>query len=254
MNKTKIFSILVLIFSFIAFALTFLLYTTREDEKEKRMLAEQENIILETRNNEFLAQINELKSKEDDYKIKIDKFVSEKKDLLNKVDRATQEKERALEKISAEQIKAESVQKEFDDYKKKTSEIVNDFKAQNQRLLEKIEDLKREAVKRPVASMSVVPQQSFTQAQVEIPKVVVSPSNSLQGHVLVINKKYNFFITDLGKQDGVKIGQEVSVFRDNVLVATAKVEKLYDNLCASGILKENAALSVEEGDVVKVSK
>ena len=48
MNKSKMFSLLVLIFSFIAFVLTFVLYTTREDEKEKRMVAEQKTVILET--------------------------------------------------------------------------------------------------------------------------------------------------------------------------------------------------------------
>lgn len=254
MNKTKLFAVILLILSFVAFVLTFVLYTTREDEKEKRLLAEQKIVMKEAEIADFQAKVLELNEQIDETEQKLDSVVETKKRIENDLKGEQAEKRRALESLSDEQDKYDSLERKFNDFKRKNLDIINDYKEQNEKLSNMVQQLKTQVAnaKRAVKAAPVGSNVS-AKKEVELPKVVVSSNSSLQGNVLVVNKKYDFFICSIGREDGIKVNDPVSVFRNNQLVATAKVEKLYDNLCAAGILKENAALSVQEGDTVKVN-
>ncbi|MCM8797268.1 MAG: hypothetical protein NC923_05270 [Candidatus Omnitrophica bacterium] len=80
-------------------------------------------------------------------------------------------------------------------------------------------------------------------------------SGDIEGKVLVVNKEYDFVVINIGAQDGLRLGDQFSVFHDNEYVGDIKVEKLQDNMAAAGFLSPDLKSAVNEGDrVVKKGK
>jgi len=266
MKNVKILCVLLLILSLISFFLTFILCTTRENEKEKRIIAEEENTILTSKNEELLASIDELELKEKDLNRQVSKMVKEKNDLNSKYTKIEDERDRTLEKLSTLQVQLDKEKKEFVDYKLKTADIVKDFKEQNEKLLSKVESLEQRLKSQDTTFTSSTSQSNMyqrgqmtqpttiTNMNVELPKVVVTPQSIQTGKVIVVNRRYNFFISNLGSADGVALNQDVGVFRGMMRIADGVVEKVYDNLSASGIKRVKDGFSIQEGDIVKVVK
>jgi hypothetical protein len=223
------------------------------------MEVEEENSILVTKNENFSVQIATLENKEKELDERLSSLVKEKNNLTQKLAVSETEKNTALSKLTDIEDKLSKSKNELADYKVKTAEIVNDFKEQNKMLLAKIEELKQNVpTQSSTISSGFVNESSATNVNtsssenVELPKVIVNPAEVKTGKVVVVNKKFNFFICSLGQQDGINLNDEVAVYRNNVMIATAVVEKVYDNLSANGILKVKKDFSIQEGDIVKV--
>ena len=78
------------------------------------------------------------------------------------------------------------------------------------------------------------------------------PSRSpLDGQVVVINREYDFIVMNLGKNQGLSVGQEFQVVRDNQVLGKVKVEKVYDELSAAAILPDSQKNNIREGDAVR---
>ncbi len=70
------------------------------------------------------------------------------------------------------------------------------------------------------------------------------------GQVVVINREYDFIVMNLGKNDGLSIGQEFKIVRDNKVLGRVRVEKVYDELSAAALLPNSKKNSIREGDLV----
>jgi chromosome segregation ATPase len=71
------------------------------------------------------------------------------------------------------------------------------------------------------------------------------------GQVIVVNRKYDFIVMNLGKNHGLAIGQEFEVLQGEKVLGKVRVEKLYDELSAATILPEAQKDSIKEGDAVR---
>lgn len=83
---------------------------------------------------------------------------------------------------------------------------------------------------------------------VELERIVVKEQGELEGKVLVVNKEYNFVVTDMGSDDQIELGDVLTVFRDGKYVGECQVEKIYDTMSASTILKEVKPGSIQIND------
>ncbi|MEE8359467.1 MAG: hypothetical protein V3S04_00910, partial [Candidatus Omnitrophota bacterium] len=79
-------------------------------------------------------------------------------------------------------------------------------------------------------------------------------SDPRSANVMVVNKKYNFIVANMGKIDGVSVGSELDIYRGEEFVAKTRIEKLYDKMSASTILPEWKNTRIREGDEVYVSR
>ncbi len=70
------------------------------------------------------------------------------------------------------------------------------------------------------------------------------------GQVVVINREYDFIVMNLGKNHGLRIGQEFKIVRDNEVIGRVRVEKVYDELSAAALLPNSKKNSIREGDLV----
>ncbi len=101
------------------------------------------------------------------------------------------------------------------------------------------------------------------QPTVELDKVVVSsgespaaakavtPASGREGQVIVVNREYDFIVMNLGKNNGLEIGQQFQIVRGEEVLGWVKVEKVYDELAAAAILPQSKKEQIREGDVVK---
>ena len=70
------------------------------------------------------------------------------------------------------------------------------------------------------------------------------------GRVLLINRKFNFLVTNLGSRQGLSMDDVLVVERNGAQIAKVRVEKLYDDYCAAYVIEEQIDMPIGEGDLV----
>lgn len=87
---------------------------------------------------------------------------------------------------------------------------------------------------------------------VQLERVVVSDAQSaaLQGRVISVHKHWNFVVVDLG-WNAVRVGDTVSIFRKDELLARARVDRVQEGVCAATILPDWKTADVQVNDVVR---
>lgn len=97
---------------------------------------------------------------------------------------------------------------------------------------------------------AVVEKKAEQMPNVELKAVTIKPS-TLKGKIIKANKKYNFFIIDLGKVQGVTIGMNFMAYRDGKPIGKIVIEKTYDDLAAGRAAFDWARDVLDVGDTVK---
>jgi len=69
--------------------------------------------------------------------------------------------------------------------------------------------------------------------------------------VLTVNRKYNFVVINQGLQEGLQMGDKLTVLRQGVEIATIQIEKLYDKFSAATLVNEDPNQRVVEGDEIR---
>ncbi len=87
---------------------------------------------------------------------------------------------------------------------------------------------------------------------VELERIVVKEEGELEGKVLVVNKEYNFIVTNIGSDDNIALGDIITIFRDGKYLGEGQVEKIYDTMCAATIVKETKPGAIQVNDKVVV--
>lgn len=90
----------------------------------------------------------------------------------------------------------------------------------------------------------------LTRTKVELGEVVVKPAN-LNGKVLKANRKYNFVIIDLGKNDGVRVGMNLTAYREEKPIGEIKIEKIYNELSVGSASFEWLGNELDVGDTIR---
>ncbi len=85
----------------------------------------------------------------------------------------------------------------------------------------------------------------------ELEKIVIKTSTGLKGKILSYDKNNNFVVTDLGSQNNLKLGDILSVYRDDVFVGRVQIEKFEGTSSAAVVLSPWKNIEFKENDVVK---
>ena len=81
---------------------------------------------------------------------------------------------------------------------------------------------------------------------------ITAAPKAQSGKVLVVNREFNFVVVNLGSRDGIRAGARYEILRGGQRIATAEVEKIYDNMSAANLLQEEKKSEVKEGDEVRL--
>lgn len=96
-------------------------------------------------------------------------------------------------------------------------------------------------------------------AKTESPKREVRPAppkkeeGASAGRVLLVNRKFNFVVADLGSKQGLALDDVLVIEKKGAPAAKARVEKLYDDYCAAYLVEEQSETQLEEGDSVRLA-
>ncbi len=89
---------------------------------------------------------------------------------------------------------------------------------------------------------------------VALERIIVSNAATaagLRGRVLSIHPEWNFVVIDLG-WSAVRIGDTVSVFRNDQLLAKARVDRVQEGVCAATILPQWPITDIHINDAVQL--
>lgn len=75
-------------------------------------------------------------------------------------------------------------------------------------------------------------------------------AKSAAGQVLAINEENNFVIVDMGEDQGIKVGQTFSVFRNTQKIATLEVIQTRKDISAADIKNVSPGSKIKIGDMV----
>lgn len=78
----------------------------------------------------------------------------------------------------------------------------------------------------------------------------ITPSEKLEGKILVVNKEYDFAVINLGKSDGLNLSDILSVYHEDKHLGNVKVEELRDKLSVVSFLDTGIKDKIKEGDSV----
>lgn len=127
-----------------------------------------------------------------------------------------------------------------------------DTESKRAALEKKVKELEAKAQKVELGKIVVSPDQAAGQGAATMQAVPKQSSAlpGLEGKVLVINKDYNFVVTNLGKKDGIDVGDMFSVYHDSDYLGDVKIEKIHDSMSAAGFISDGVKEKVNEGDKV----
>lgn len=88
---------------------------------------------------------------------------------------------------------------------------------------------------------------------VQLERIVVSSTAApgLQGRIVSVHQDWNFVVIDLG-WSAVRIGDTVSIFRGDQLLAKARIERVQEGVCAASVLPEWTAAEIRVNDVARI--
>lgn len=198
------------------------------------------------------------------------------RDLLNEKDRNT-ERNRNYENIQVEnrllKTKVLDLENTADEYDRLLSEKKN-LEIKISRLERNIEDKERQIDRLKVAmdrqekaSKEIRAEAYHAPEEVNLPPIVLqkehastssfsSPSldrigeTGLRGRVVTVNQEHDFVVVDLGRQDGIEVGNTFKVYRNNALIGRVEVIQARERISACDIRDLNEGCYLKVDDVV----
>jgi uncharacterized protein (DUF3084 family) len=78
----------------------------------------------------------------------------------------------------------------------------------------------------------------------------IGENADLKGRIVTVNKEHNFVVIDLGKQDGINIGNNFNVYRGETLLGSVEIIQARDRIAAADIKDLKEGMSIEINDTV----
>ena len=163
-----------------------------------------------------------------------------------------QKKERyliALEKIDKKDIQIKELESNLINEKKQRTSLANTL-AQLRENYDSVEERLKEA-KLEAEKYQKQSGKFGRRTGVKLKKIVVKPSKELEGKVLVVNNEFHFVVIDMGKKDGVRVSDELVVYRGPQQIGKVQVEKVYDEMSTAAILSGSQEEEIIEDSVIK---
>ncbi len=226
---------------------------------------------LETEKSKIEQELGEAKSELDQSKQQFSKVQQEQQSLstnleqrqgeLNKLTQAMDSMMKELSQARSDREKLNTQLSKLSTERDGLQQQLDDTKKQQRTLEAKLSELSRVPtvqLEKVMVSTSEQERPSLEHERPSLP-IPIQPTGAVtsaihtgsNGQVLVINRDYDFVVVDMGKNQGLSVGQQFKVVRGDDVIGTVKVEKVYDDLSAAAILSDTKADLIREGDQVR---
>ena len=175
------------------------------------------------------------------------------KDTLANYERLTNDL--AQERWRSNQLTEELARrtKEFDETMVKLSEqsqTVRELQGRLASLQTQTEQLQGELA---AVGAGAASQETTGKRSVELERIVVANGETagFQGRIVSVHPEWDFIVIDLG-WDAVKIGETVSIYRNEQLLGKARIERVQEGVCAATVLPDSQTDAIHVNDLVRI--
>ena len=150
--------------------------------------------------------------------------------------------------VEKEGMKAKLARLESDvEYK---NQEINKFKIALQESVVKSQEARAEAYHSP-EELDLPPIRAQKIAKLTTPSLErLGEKLELKGRIVTVNKEHNFVVIDLGKQDGIDIGNKFNVYRGETFLGSVEIIQTRDRIAAADIKDLKEGLTIEINDTV----
>lgn len=218
-------------------------------------LHEEKNLIEQNlKNSEQVAQILSIDLLKEKDVNKDDKAVYEKIAMENN---ALKSKISEFEEIAKEY---NDLLAEKDNLRAKIAKLETDVEYKNQEMDKmkialqenavKAQDVRVEAYHSP-QEVDLLPIRAQKTAKLTTPSLErIGEKAELKGRIVTINREHNFVVIDLGRQDGIDIGNRFNVYREGVFLGLIEIIQARDKIAAADIKDLKEGMDIEINDTV----
>jgi len=175
--------------------------------------------------------------------------IEEKKKVENKLTETFKVKEQVEGELASEKEKSSTLKKELEDKEQqiKTNldklerEITARKKVEAQLMIALKE---KENLEDRVRNLKETP-------NIELEKIVIKPGSVVTGKITMVNKEYAFVVVNLGSQHNVKVGDTLSVYRNDEFIGKVQIERAEEKMSAAAVLPDWQNVEFKENDIVK---
>ncbi len=240
-------------------------------ERDKRLAKEKELILALAENDDLKARLEDIQQSKSDIEEELARIRKELAQAQQELAKAVEAQETLARSVEDREREVGRLAKDLEhtnSQQKQAADQLAELQAERDALKQQLADLERAKsdLEAKVMELSEHP-------TVELDKVVVggeepgglpatsaggvawpvsasAGSSSATGQVVVVNREYDFIVMNMGKNQGLAVGQEFQIVRGSEVLGKVKVEKVYDELSAAAILPESKKDSIREGDAV----
>jgi hypothetical protein len=262
-NKTgktlTLFIVLITVLLISSTAIGFFMYQQESQMRKNLEIQLQESAVQQKKLSDDLKdsknQLALLQDKNKEADKKINNLMDEME--LNEGLRNELKKENGTLKESMEATKKEkdSLRALLDNTSKQLQENQNLLKAEQDKtkeLLTKVTNLeeakkKEEAKAREAASQEKA---EVGSSKMELDKIVVGQETGSRGRVLSVDKESEFVVCSLGVNQGIKLGDLLSVYRGDQYLGDIKISRMQDEMSAADFVLPLSSRKVRKNDIV----
>jgi len=233
--------------SVISFFIAVLMFIAEQREEMRRKLAEQKLAQIIQEKELIQIKLEKTQAIKDELQHDLDLAKEKMQQLDNELLSVKQEMDQLKDKLAKQTVVAGKLRKQLEDEIVKRESLSEELKyaqTQKQELEARFEELRQ---KKEDLESSL--EKTNRKMKVELDKIIVSPRNVLPSRVLVVNKDYNFIITNLG-EDRVLKNSVLGIYQSGKLIGKAKVGKTYPNMCSAEIITSSSP--IKEGDTIEI--
>ncbi|MFA5388483.1 MAG: hypothetical protein WC312_01865 [Candidatus Omnitrophota bacterium] len=244
---------------------------------EKRLKEMESDIFVATMLNQkagLEAEIDKLKNDVIAKEQEISGLKTENKDKDLKLAKLEEDKASASWKLTSENNILRSRVSEFEKIAKEYNNILTEKENMNSRIARLESNLEHKnmeidrfktAVKESAARFQEARAEAYhAPEEVDLPPIVaqktarlttpslerIGEDPGLKGRVVTVNKEHNFVVIDLGKQDGIEIGNMFNVYRGLALLGSVEIIQARDRIAAADIKNLKDGMDIEINDTV----
>ena len=184
-------------------------------------------------------------------KARVDEFDKEIEKLSNELDQADKEIQQLTQQLEENQqattdleemkIKLKKAELEKSRLEKKLDQTVEKFESELQQLRQQKLELQQQ----------LQGQTGEIPGAIRIEDVKIFTGKKFAGKVVAINKRYNFVIINIGKNDGLEENTVLIVHRGKNFIGKVRVDRVYEKMSAAMLLKEWMQDNIKTGDKIK---
>lgn len=176
----------------------------------------------------------------------------------------TTEEKRIIEGKLVETVKAkDAVETELTSEKEKFLTLKKELEDKEQQIKVTLDRLEREITARKKAEaqlMITLKEKENLEARVknlketptiELEKIVIKPGSAVTGKIIMVNKEYAFVVVNLGSQHNIKVGDILSVYRNDEFIGKVQIERAEEKMSAAAVLPDWQNVEFKESDIVK---